>query len=68
MGYLLPIQPITSQQYANRMNMEPYDFAVIGRVEKVNRTVDVPVVRHCDGLLTQRGHAIDEFVDVAGAV
>ena len=35
MGYLLPIQPITSQQYANRMNMEPYDFAVIGRVEKV---------------------------------
>ena len=35
MGYLLPIQPIQSQQYANRMNMEPYDFAVIGRVEKV---------------------------------
>jgi hypothetical protein len=35
MGYLLPIQPIQSQQYANRMNMRSYDFVFIDRVEKV---------------------------------
>ena len=35
MGYLLPIQPIQSQQYANRMNMESYNFAYIDRVEKI---------------------------------
>ena len=35
MGYLLPIQPIQSQQYANRMNMESYNFAHINRVNKV---------------------------------
>ncbi len=34
MGYLLPIQPIQSQQYANRMNMESYNFAYIDRVGK----------------------------------
>ncbi|MEK5040848.1 hypothetical protein [Sporosarcina sp. FSL K6-3457] len=35
MGYLLPIQPIQSQQYANRMNMESYNFAHINRVNKI---------------------------------
>ena len=35
MGYLLPIQPIQSQLYANRMNMESYNFAHIDRVNKV---------------------------------
>jgi len=35
MGYLLPIQPIQSQQYANRMNMESYNFAHIDRVNKI---------------------------------
>ena len=34
MGYLLPIQPIQSQQYANRMNMESYNFAHIDRGEQ----------------------------------
>ena len=36
MGYLLPIQPIQSQQYADRMNMDSYNFTKIDRVEKVN--------------------------------
>ena len=35
MGYLLPIQNIQSQQYANRMNLDPYNFAYIGRVQRV---------------------------------
>ena len=35
MGYILPIQPIQSQKYANRLNMESYDFAYIDRVNKV---------------------------------
>jgi hypothetical protein len=35
MGYLLPVQPIQSQQYANRMNMESYNFAHIDRVGKI---------------------------------
>lgn len=35
MGYILPIQPIQSQQYANRMNMESYNFAYVDRVNKV---------------------------------
>lgn len=35
MGYLLPIQPIQSQQYANRMNMESYNFAHIDRANKI---------------------------------
>lgn len=34
MGYLLPIQPIQSQQYANRMNIESYNFAYISSVSK----------------------------------
>jgi len=35
MGYQLPIQPIQSQMYANRLNDERYNFAYINRVEKV---------------------------------
>ncbi|WP_342509025.1 hypothetical protein [Sporosarcina sp. FSL K6-2383] len=35
MGYLLPIQPIQSQQYANRMNADSYNFAHINRVGKI---------------------------------
>ena len=34
MGYILPIQPIQSQMYANRLNMDLHDFAFI---EKVGR-------------------------------
>ncbi|MBE1556925.1 hypothetical protein [Sporosarcina limicola] len=40
MGYILPIQPIQSQQYANRMAMESYDFAYIDRVGKVQLSSD----------------------------
>ena len=35
MGYQLPIQPIQSQIYANRLQDERYNFAYINRVEKV---------------------------------
>lgn len=35
MGYILPINPIQSQQYANRIAMEPYNFATVNRVEQV---------------------------------
>ncbi len=40
MGYILPIQPIQSQIYANRLNMEPYNFAYIDRVDRVERSSD----------------------------
>ena len=40
MGYLLPIQPIQSQMYANRLNMEAYNFAYIDRVNKVKLNSD----------------------------
>ncbi|HJF32698.1 MAG TPA: hypothetical protein K8V56_13120 [Sporosarcina psychrophila] len=40
MGYLLPIQPIQSQMYADRLNMESYDFAHIDRVNKVKLNSD----------------------------
>ena len=40
MGYILPIQPIQSQQYANRMNMDPYNFAYIGRLQRVKLQSD----------------------------
>ena len=40
----------------------------LGRIEEVHRPVDVAVVGHGDGLLAQRGDAVDELVDVAGAV
>ncbi|WP_301107777.1 hypothetical protein [Sporosarcina sp.] len=35
MGYILPIQPLQSQQYAERMNNERHNFAYIGRVSPV---------------------------------
>ena len=36
MGYLLPIRPIQSEQYANRLSQEPHNFAYIGRLQRVN--------------------------------
>ena len=41
---------------------------LFGRVEEVHRTVDIAVVGHGDGLLAERGDAVDELVDVACAV
>lgn len=35
MGYQLPIQPIQSEMYANRMNADFKNFAYINRVQKV---------------------------------
>ena len=39
MGYLL-IQPIQSQQYANRLNAKPYNFAHVERLNKINLKSD----------------------------
>jgi hypothetical protein len=39
-----------------------------GRVEEVHGAVDVAMVGHGDGLLAQRGDAVNEFLEVAGAV
>jgi len=39
-GYILPINPIQSGQYANRLNMKPYNFARIGRVQLVKLKSD----------------------------
>ena len=44
------------------------DALFLGRIEEVHRPIDISVVRHGDGLLAQRRHAIDELVDVAGPV
>lgn len=40
MGYLLPINPTQSQQYANRMSLAPYNFAAINRVQQVKLESD----------------------------
>ena len=40
MGYLLPINPIQSQQYANRITMNRYNFAPIDRVQRVKLKSD----------------------------
>lgn len=40
MGYLLPINPIQSQQYANRLTMDSYNFATIDRVHLVKLKSD----------------------------
>ena len=40
MGYLLPINPIQSQQYANRISMEPYNFATVNRVQRISLKSD----------------------------
>ena len=44
------------------------DSLGLGRIEKMHRSIDVSVVRHGDGLLAERGDAVNELVDVAGAV
>jgi len=35
MGYILPYQPIQSQQYANRLQIESYNFAHIGAIQPI---------------------------------
>ncbi|MDV6376895.1 hypothetical protein ORD22_01275 [Sporosarcina sp. GW1-11] len=35
MGYILPIQNFQSQQYAERMNNQPHNFAYIDRISPV---------------------------------
>lgn len=35
MGYIIPVQPLQSQIYANRMQMEEYNFAQISNVQAV---------------------------------
>jgi len=40
MGYILPIQPIQSQIYANRLSMDAYNFAHIDRVNKIKLNSD----------------------------
>lgn len=40
MGYLLPIRPLQSEQYANRISMEPYNFAAIGRLQRIKLKSD----------------------------
>ena len=35
MGYIIPISPIQSQIYANRMLMDNYNFAYINNVDSV---------------------------------
>ncbi|MCM3358959.1 MULTISPECIES: hypothetical protein [unclassified Psychrobacillus] len=35
MGYIIPVQPLQSQIYANRMQMEEYNFAQISNVQSV---------------------------------
>jgi hypothetical protein len=40
MGYILPIQPIQSQIYANRLNMDLHDFAFIERASRVKLDSD----------------------------
>ena len=41
---------------------------VLGRIEKVHRPVDVPVVRHRDRLLPQRRHPVNELVHIASPI
>ena len=40
MGYVLPVRPIQSQQYANRMTMDSYNFASVGRVQEIKLKSD----------------------------
>ena len=40
MGYLLPIRPIQSEQYANRLSMEPYNFATVGKLQSIKLKSD----------------------------
>ncbi len=40
----------------------------LGRIEKMHRPVDVPVVRHRDRLLPQRRHPVNQLVNVTSPV
>ena len=44
------------------------DAFCLGRVEEVDRAIDIPVVRHRDRLLPQRRYPVHEFVDVASPI
>ncbi|ALC86261.1 hypothetical protein AM499_10775 [Bacillus sp. FJAT-22090] len=35
MGYIIPVQPIQSQIYANRMSMDDYNFAYVSNINGV---------------------------------
>lgn len=37
MGYILPVQPLQATQYAERMNMKPYNFAHVNAITKVKK-------------------------------
>ncbi|MCM3711210.1 hypothetical protein [Sporosarcina luteola] len=41
MGYILPVQPLQAEIYANRMNAARNNFAYVDRVEKVNMDPDL---------------------------
>lgn len=41
MGYILPVQPMQAEIYANRMNAVRNNFAYVDRVEKVNMDPDL---------------------------
>lgn len=41
MGYILPIQPMQAELYANRMNAVRNNFAYVDRVEKVKMDPDL---------------------------
>ncbi len=40
MGYILPVQPMQGQLYANRLALEPYNFAYIDRVNRLEKNSD----------------------------
>lgn len=40
LGYILPIRPIQSEQYANRLNMGKYNFALVEGASPVNLKSD----------------------------
>jgi hypothetical protein len=44
------------------------DALCLGGIEEMYGAVDVAMIGHGDGPLAKRSHAIDELVDVAGAV
>lgn len=35
MGYIIPVQPIQSQNYANRLLMDDYNFAFINNIDAI---------------------------------
>lgn len=41
MGYILPVQPMQAEIYANRMNAVRNNFAYVDRVEKVKMDPDL---------------------------